>query len=279
MAPISIDGEEITGATIDGEEVQEITVDGQVAYTAGPDIPDSVLTQDLVAWYRFEDGDARDSASSAEFPDVTWGDSTAYNGAVNGPNYLSSDGITDFENGANSGVFNFDGANDFIDGGAISGAQFTSNESFTVTAWINPESQSSDYPMVISPEDQSSTNNIWNFLQNDNSGTWTGFMKFRIVSSSDFVDLSNMSVPLNEYTHISFGYNASTNEAFEYTNGVERDRINIDFSPVTYPGDWTIGAGNSSPEYNFGGRIDDVRIYNKALTNSEISDIFNATKP
>ena len=43
MAPISIDGEEITGATIDGEEVQEITVDGQVAYTAGPDIPDSVV--------------------------------------------------------------------------------------------------------------------------------------------------------------------------------------------------------------------------------------------
>jgi len=41
MPPTSIDGNDITGATIDGEEVQEITVDGQVAYTAGPDIPDS----------------------------------------------------------------------------------------------------------------------------------------------------------------------------------------------------------------------------------------------
>lgn len=43
--PTSIDGTDITSATIDGEEVQEITIDGQVAYTAGPDIPDSVVSQ------------------------------------------------------------------------------------------------------------------------------------------------------------------------------------------------------------------------------------------
>lgn len=34
MAPISIDGMDITGATIDGENVSEITVDGDVVWTA-----------------------------------------------------------------------------------------------------------------------------------------------------------------------------------------------------------------------------------------------------
>jgi len=40
MAPTSIDGNEITGATIDGQDVSEITVDGQTVFEAGPDIPD-----------------------------------------------------------------------------------------------------------------------------------------------------------------------------------------------------------------------------------------------
>ena len=39
MAPTSIDGTEITGATIDGQDVSEITVDGETVFTA---IPDSV---------------------------------------------------------------------------------------------------------------------------------------------------------------------------------------------------------------------------------------------
>ena len=40
MAPTSIDGTEITGATIDGQDVSEITVDGETVFTA---IPDSVI--------------------------------------------------------------------------------------------------------------------------------------------------------------------------------------------------------------------------------------------
>jgi len=45
MAPTSIDGNEIAGATIDGQNVSEITVDGDVVFTAGPDIPDSAIHQ------------------------------------------------------------------------------------------------------------------------------------------------------------------------------------------------------------------------------------------
>jgi len=40
MAPTSIDGTEITGATIDGQEVQEITVGGDVVFTAEQIIDD-----------------------------------------------------------------------------------------------------------------------------------------------------------------------------------------------------------------------------------------------
>jgi len=42
MAPTSIDGTEITGATIDGQDVSEITVDGETVFTA---IPDSTVSR------------------------------------------------------------------------------------------------------------------------------------------------------------------------------------------------------------------------------------------
>jgi len=67
MAPTSIDGNEITGATIDGQDVSEITVDGQTVFTA---IPDSVVDS-------FEDGDV--SANTIKYglqisTDVDWPD-------------------------------------------------------------------------------------------------------------------------------------------------------------------------------------------------------------
>jgi len=44
MAPIKIDGTDITGATIDGQDVQEITVDGDTVFTSGPTIIDNFET-------------------------------------------------------------------------------------------------------------------------------------------------------------------------------------------------------------------------------------------
>jgi hypothetical protein len=71
------------------------------------DIPESVKAQDLVAWYRFEDGDARDYTSSEEYSHIKWGDSTSYNGQTQNINYNSTGGVTDFQNGTNSGAFDF----------------------------------------------------------------------------------------------------------------------------------------------------------------------------
>jgi len=84
MAPISIDGEEITGATIDGEEVQEITVDGQVAYTAGPDIPDSGLMHQ----YEADNLSKSDGDSVSTWPDQEGTDDLT---AGNAPTYRTDE--------------------------------------------------------------------------------------------------------------------------------------------------------------------------------------------
>ena len=68
MAPTSIDGTEITGATIDGQDVSEITVDGETVFTA---IPDSIV-------YDFEDGDLNGWSGGGSI------DNIAYNGTYSG---------------------------------------------------------------------------------------------------------------------------------------------------------------------------------------------------
>ena len=57
MAPTSIDGTEITGATIDGQDVSEITVDGETVFTA---IPDSVVDN-------FEEADLSEYSNTGGF--------------------------------------------------------------------------------------------------------------------------------------------------------------------------------------------------------------------
>jgi beta-fructofuranosidase len=46
----------------------------------------------------------------------------------------------------------------------------------------------------------------------------------------------------------------------------------------TFPSDVDIGRYNYQDNYNFYGLIDDVRIYNRALSAAEIQAIYNATK-
>jgi hypothetical protein len=257
--PTSIDGTDITGATIDGTEVQEITVDGQTVFSAG--IPDSALTQDLVAWYRFEDGDARDYASSSEFPSVSWGDSTSYDGTVNGATFQSSGGVTDFEDGANSGAFEFDGQDDFI--------SFLYDLSFSqmsVSLWAFQRS----YPTFLSNfisdvEIDGSADNI--IRSNSDNNT--------ILFQSGGNSTSAPITSLNAWHHYAFTNDGSTLTGYIDGNQVTSTACN---APNFQIGNISRYTGGGLADRFVDGFIDDVRYYKRGLSDQEISDIYNATE-
>lgn len=84
---VTIDGDEITGATIDGEEVTEITVDGDVVWTAATAPAVTMIDS-------FEDGDiAEYSNDTTHFGVVA--DSTTPTTARDGTNVLSDESATD----------------------------------------------------------------------------------------------------------------------------------------------------------------------------------------
>jgi hypothetical protein len=260
--PIDIDGSEIQEATIDGQDVSEITIDGQQAAELNV-IPDSVLAQDLLAWYRFEDGDARDYTNDL---DATFADSTAYDGTVNGATFQSSGGVTDFENGANSGAFEFDGSNDKI---TIDPFNNLPNNEFSVSLWSNKDTTNSNVCFWHMPNSSGDNTNAV-FTESD---------EYRYLSNNNVFD-TGIPVKDNTWQHIVATGDGSTASIYvDNSLGATTSYNTFNFEGVFHIGVDVDGGPRSGFSQFFDGQIDDVRIYNRALTESEISDIYNATKP
>lgn len=229
---------------------------------SNPSIPDSVLTQDLVAWYRFEDGDARDYTATlnAEFADTT-----AYNGTVNDQTYKENSGVTDYNQGSNSGCFEFNGGTD-SNGKAIELPDIiTGNNNLSILGWINMNNTNNDNAYLISLRQSQyfeigALNSEWAF-------------KF---GSNDQVINKTIDQSSNEWIHIAQTANDTTGTA--YINGSEVDTISTD-SVVNGNTNLIGGRGEGNSEQYVDGLIDDVRVYNRELTGTEITDIYNNTKP
>jgi len=184
-------------------------------------------------------------------------------------------GSPEFTDSTTNTGLQFSGDGERIELGTIPDAQFQSGDSFTVCFWVRGDGQPSDYPMAISPESVGSTNAIWSFLQNNSSGSWSGTVSFRVQDGGSRYDLTT-SLSKGELAHYCCGVNTDTSTVFVYKNGVESQTTSGELNPNSaYPGDWTIGAGNSSPEYQWNGNINDVRIYNRALSQTEIQLLAN----
>src|SRR5204863_7600274 len=75
-------------------------------------------------------------------------------------------------------------------------------------------------------------------------------------------------VPLNTWTHLAATYDAVTGQSL-YLNGVQVANVSPFGNIVTSIGPLRIGGNSIFGEY-YVGTIDDVRVYNRALSQTEI---------
>jgi hypothetical protein len=248
IPPTSIDGTDITGATIDGTDVTEITVDGQTVFTAVP--PSGV------ARFEFEQ----------DFTD-SWG---SFNGTNNGATFTSNSAI-------GNSALSFDG-NDYVD---ISGKPLP--EDMTKPWSVSLYVQDSD------PYAQSETNLIQQ--SDDGSNDFNGwFIRFesagRIVignrdGKSDWYSRFNLPAStFSTYANLIFTYDGSENPSNSrlYVDGGSAqspdDTVNQGASGIITNIDMDIGAREGNPGF-LTGKLDDIRIYDKELTSTEASDLYN----
>jgi len=271
MIPTSIDGTDITGATIDGTDVQEITVDGQTVFSAGPSLQDIVAPGNLIAWYPFTN-QADDETRTGGILDndgITVGDATDYSPNTIQPTYQTSGGVTDLQTGPNSAYYDFTPTEKII----TPNINIGSTDVATLTAWTNPTSYDVDYLALGDANSDMVTLSLEN-----KSGNLTLTAIEKINNSFDFVQkITNK--PVGSLNFVGMCYNSNSNEIVLYLDGnkIHTGTFNGNLSQINNP-QLHMGAsilGNSPLD----GLLDDVRVYNKELSQSECDSIFQNTKP
>lgn len=165
----------------------------------------------------------------------------------------------------------FDQNNPWID----LGTNFNVSLPFTISAWINPV-DSYSYPTIISKRDSFVSNNMRFSLQLDSDGGSEGQVRFQGNTTSE--RLFDYVPALNAWTQITVIAQAGSTNL--YVNGVFQQSL----SGVTLGTDTTARAGigrNGETTTNndaFHGKIDEVRIYNRALSATEVANLYNASK-
>jgi len=158
--------------------------------------------------------------------------------------------------GKNGNAGKFNGTSAFCDCGNDESLNIT--DEITIEAWVKPNDISGDRAIVVKGDrDVLTTNYHFGFTNNK--------LNFVSYDGSNWHDLqSDLSPTVGEWQHLAAVY-TGTKVRF-YKNGVEDEK---DYNYALIANDDVLRIGNrkySVPNYQFNGTIDEVRIYNRALS-------------
>jgi hypothetical protein len=193
----------------------------------------------------------------------TLGDSSGNgnNGAISGASWSVS--------GRFGGALSFDGSNDIVnvpDSGSLD-----LSAGMTLEAWIHPLELSSWRTLLAK---ETSGGIVYSLFANSSSGRPVGEM--RNASGSFFDSVGPAQLPINAWTHLAVTYDGSTLRM--YVNGVLVNSESASGSIQASSSPFRIGGTSIWGEY-FRGLIDEVRVYNRALSAGEISTDMNTAVP
>jgi hypothetical protein len=186
-------------------------------------------------------------------------------GGING-NLVNGTGFSS----ANNGYFFFDGSNDFISVGSL-GSFYTQG---TISFWMKSLDVTTNYRNPFSTNYNGFINyNVLRFEQGEGDGAlkcWFG------DPSGNIASLNYSTISVNTWYNIVVTWNQSTTTVTGYMNGTF-DVTNSSWTrwPTSFV-NVAVGLGYNSRFYQ--GNISQVQIYNRALTQQEILQNFNATR-
>ena len=143
----------------------------------------------------------------------------------------------------------------------------------TLSAWIRPSAQGTQY--FLSKKDKSGTDGFEMSLSN--SGTI--FVRFNETSSNDAYRVdstSKYSTNGQTWIHVTATYDGSTIRL--YINGQLQGSKNANFQINANDLPLSIGSGHDGYR-GMKGTVDDVRIYNRALSANEVTALMNNAPP
>jgi hypothetical protein len=141
---------------------------------------------------------------------------------------------------------------------------FKMNDQITVSAWI--KRVDSEYGRIMGKND------------NVNSAGWVldyGYTgKFLFLVSPGGYLFSVQAYPWNQYYHVAGTYNKTLGIMKLYVDGAVVNSMQFQNGEINFPINLTVGSFMSSGDRYFNGFIDDVRIYDRALSDAEIRALY-----
>ena len=259
----------------------------QVASVAGVTYSDSGLSAGTSYTYRVRATDAAGNLSaysgevSASTPAVAPGLIAAY-GFAEGSGTTTADasgnGLTgSLQNatwtasGRDGNALVFNGTTSYVDLGTLSAFPLTSSS--TWSAWVFPTANPSDDGQIIA---KSSNTDGWQLKTTPDTGART-FGVAVSNGSSQAQRYSKTVLSLNTWYYVAGVYNATSQTLDIYVNGVLDNGTLAGTVPATQnnPASINVNIGRRQGGYYFIGTIDDVRVYDRALAQSEIQADMN----
>ena len=214
-------------------------------------VPPDPAPPGLVASYGFNEGSGGSVAD---------GSGNGNTGTISGATRTS---------GKNGGALSFDGTNDLVTVPDAAALDLTTG--MTLEAWVNPSLLSNSWRTVLLKERPGGM--VYALYAAGAGGRPGGYF----VSGDEFSALSPNVLPLNAWTHLATTYDGSVLRLYVNGTQVASEAHAGSMAPST--GALKIGGNNVWPEW-FRGLIDDVRVYDRALTAAQIqSDRDRAVGP
>ncbi|MBU2036859.1 LamG domain-containing protein, partial [Patescibacteria group bacterium] len=170
--------------------------------------------------------------------------------------------------GINGQALSFDGVDDYVNVADSNSLDITNN--LTLSFWMKAANLTQTNSYLLSKLSGSSNNAysvVWEYANNT--------VEFYAISYGFGRPSTNSQITINDtnWHHIIYTYDGATWRG--YKDGVEA------ITPVSLVSSLTATAGNlligsfNGTQYLFNGLIDDVRVYNRALSAGEITDLYN----
>jgi hypothetical protein len=204
-------------------------------------------TAGLVAAYSFNEGSGTSVADAS---------GNGHTGAISGATWTTQ--------GKFGNALSFDGVNDWVTVTATSLLNLTT--AMTLEAWVFPTTTSGVRDILIK---EGSNVDLYNLYARN----WRGRPESNVfVGGTNRVAEGATAPAANVWTHVAGTYDGTTLRLF--INGVQTASIAISGPIATSTGPLRIGGNSMWGEF-FQGRIDEVRIYNRALSQTEIQTDMN----
>lgn len=217
----------------------------------------SPATADLVAWWTFNEGAGEIAADVSK---------NGHDGTLNGD--------TAWTTGPLGGALEFDGSGDYVMCDLID-IDTAVTGGLTVTAWINKPAGGdrkvcSNRQVANAPGGGFSCT-----IYNDRLEMDISTATVRSLTR----DTDGPTIPGDTWIHLAWVLDDAGNTFNEYHDGVLVDSSAESGSVGISTQNFRIGADSPTLGLYFGGMIDDVRIYDHALTEAELADVMTGKAP